>query len=149
MTMNTRRRAFGSGSTLIAGLVLLVLLLAVSASSAAPARRFALDPRDKVDPQVLAAAANGQMAEFIVVMAEQADVSAAYRLLTKQAKGRYVFGTLSGLAERTQAGIRAYLDQQGISYKSFYSINALYAVGGQELVLALAARPDVGRRPAR
>lgn len=126
----------------LAGLVVLISLLVTSATSAAPVKA---DPRDKVDPQVLAATANGQTAEFLVVMAEQADVSAAYQLPTKLEKGRYVYNTLSSLAERTQAGIKALLESRGIPYKSFFSINMLWVQGGQDLVLELAARPEVGR----
>jgi subtilisin family serine protease len=126
----------------LAGLTLLFSLLVTSASLAAPAKA---DPRDKVAPEVLAATADGGTTDFLVVMAEQADVSAAYQLPTKQEKGRYVFNTLSSLAQRTQAGIKAYLDSQGIAYKSYFSINMLWTQGGQDLVLALAARPEVDR----
>jgi subtilisin family serine protease len=125
----------------LAALTVLFSLLVTSASIAAPAQA---DPRDKVAAAVLAATADGQTTDFLVVMAEQADVSAAYQLPTKQAKGRYVYDTLSSTANRTQAGIKAYLDSQGIAYKSYFSINMLWTQGGQDLVLGLAARPEVG-----
>lgn len=126
----------------LVGLTLLFSLLVTSASLAAPPKA---DPRDKVAPEVLAATANGQTAEFLVVMAEQADVSAAYQLPTKQAKGRYVFETLSSTAQRTQAGIKAYLDNLGVPYKSYFSVNMLWVQGGQDLALTLAAREEVDR----
>ncbi len=64
-------------------------------------------------------------ADFIVTMAEQADVSGAAQLQTKAEKGQYVFDTLVATADRTQADLRAFLDSQGVDYKSFYIVNTI------------------------
>ena len=48
-------------------------------------------------------------------MAEQADLSHADQLQTKEEKGAYVFQTLVATADRTQADLRAYLDSQGVA----------------------------------
>ena len=69
-------------------------------------------------------------ADFIVTMKEQADVSGANQLLTKVEKGQYVFDTLVATAGRTQTDLRAYLDQQGVDYQSFYVINAIWVKNG-------------------
>lgn len=82
--------------------------------------------------------------DFIVVMADQADVSAADKLATKLEKGEYVYSTLVDTAARSQSGIRAYLDSQGAQYQSLYIINAVWIKQGTlDLAQALAARPDV------
>lgn len=82
--------------------------------------------------------------DFIVMMAEQADVSAANQLQTKVEKGQYVFDKLVATAARTQAGLIAYLDSQGVEYKSFYVVNAIWVKQGSlDLAQTIAARPDV------
>jgi hypothetical protein len=50
----------------------------------------------KIAPWVAEHTANGQQAEFFVVLADQADISAAASLPTKIEKGRYVYNTLCG-----------------------------------------------------
>src|SRR5882762_7863642 len=48
----------------------------------------------KIGPWVMAHTANGQQAEFFVVLADQADLSGAASLSTKAEKGRYVYQML-------------------------------------------------------
>src|SRR6267142_5150311 len=48
----------------------------------------------KIAPWVMEHTANGQQAEFLVVLADQADLTAAANLQTKAEKGRFVFHTL-------------------------------------------------------
>src|SRR5687768_3934954 len=66
--------------------------------------------QQKVDASVLAAAANGNT-EFFVYMDEQADLSGAAGLATKEAKGRYVHEQLTATAASTQGPVLAALDQ--------------------------------------
>ena len=49
---------------------------------------------NKIAPWVMEHTANGQQAEFFVVLADQADLSAAASLPTKAEKGRFVYQTL-------------------------------------------------------
>ncbi len=49
----------------------------------------------KIAPWVMEHTANGQQAEFFVVLADQADLSRAAALATKAEKGRYVYDALS------------------------------------------------------
>jgi subtilisin family serine protease len=88
----------------------------------------------------------GETSRALVVFAEQADVSAARGLATKAQKGQYVFDAARAVAGRTQAGVRALLDQMGIKYKAYYVANVI-AVEDMDAGLAalLAARPEVGR----
>src|ERR671926_118976 len=48
----------------------------------------------KIAPWVMEHTANGQQAEFFVVLADQADLSQAANLRTKAEKGRYVYNSL-------------------------------------------------------
>src|SRR4029453_18809180 len=90
--------------------------------------------------------ANGQQAEFFVVLADQADLSGAASLATKAEKGRYVYNTLLNKAQSTQQPVLQWLRERGIEHHSFYIINAILVKGGnREIAAALAARPDVAR----
>src|SRR6266550_514829 len=100
----------------------------------------------KIAPWVMEHTANGQQAEFFVVLADQADLSGAASLSTKAEKGRYVYNTLLNKAQATQGPILQWLREHGIEHRSFYIINAILVKGGsREIAAALAARPDVAR----
>src|SRR5580704_13741831 len=53
-----------------------------------------LAPSQKIAPWVMEHTANGQQAEFLVVLADHADLSPAANLPTKTEKGRFVYQTL-------------------------------------------------------
>ena len=89
--------------------------------------------------------ANGQQAEFFVVLADQADFSGAANLQTKSEKGRYVYDTLLNKSQSTQGPILQWLQARAIEHQSFYIVNAILVTGGREIAEALAARPDVAR----
>jgi len=99
-----------------------------------------------VDPQVYAdlAASPEGTAEILVVMAEQADLSAAQYISDWSARGRYVYDRLRATAERSQAQIRRYLEGAGAAYRSHISLNSLTLTASGATVDALAARPEVG-----
>ncbi len=97
---------------------------------------------DKVDPWVLGRAAEGQT-EFLVFLADQADLSGAAALRTKAEKGAYVYRTLSEHAERTQAPLRQALDQLGVEWQPFWVANMVWVRGGIDATQALAGRSDV------
>src|SRR2546430_28429 len=100
----------------------------------------------KIAPWVMEHTANGQQAEFFVVLSDQADLSGAASLPTKAEKGRYVYNTLLNKAQATQGPILQWLRERGIEHRSFYIINAILVKGGsREIAAALAARPDVAR----
>ena len=60
---------------------------------------------NKIAPWVMEHTANGQEAEFFVVLADQADLSPAASLPTKAEKGRFVYQTLQNKAQTTQGSI--------------------------------------------
>ena len=102
-------------------------------------------PSSKIAPWVMEHTANGQQAEFFVVLADQADLSAAANLPTKAEKGRFVFQTLFNKAQTTQGSILQWLREHGLEHQSFYIVNAVFVKGTRAVAEALAARPDVAR----
>jgi serine protease AprX len=135
------------GRRLVRGLSLLVV--AALAATVVPVDSKALGARssgrDKIDPWVLERAAGDRQAEFIVVLAEQADLSPAARLTDKVAKARFVRDALYAKAQASQAPLLASLQAQGAAYRSFYIVNAVLVTGPLAVVEAVAARPDVAR----
>jgi serine protease AprX len=126
---------------LVAALALASLAPAGPASAAAPR-----DPAlGKVAAWVLANTADGQEAEFLVVLARQADLSGAGQLPTKQAKGRYVYEVLRQAALESQPPLLEWLRAHGAPHRSYYIVNAVWVRGDAALVQALAARDDVAR----
>ncbi len=101
------------------------------------------DWKRKVTPAVLQAVSDEGAANFIALMAEQADVGEARFLPLKKDKGAYVFQKLSETAERTQARVVDVLRQFKAPYQSFWIINAVQAKGGEDILQALAALPEV------
>lgn len=99
----------------------------------------------KIAPQVLAAIADGQAASIVIMLAEQADVSAAYDMKDQDARGWFVYNTLTQHAARTQADLRGFLDIRGVSYRSFWAANMIVATADRALVETLASRSDVAR----
>ena len=99
----------------------------------------------KIAPWVMEHTANGQQAEFFVVLADQADLSGAAALPTKNEKGRYVYDALWNKSQATQGPILQWLRERGIEHHSFYIVNAILVKGSREIAETLAARPDVAR----
>jgi serine protease AprX len=125
-----------------------VFAIAITVASIGPGnvRSSAMPPPPaQLSQYVLAATEGGASASFLVVMREQADVSGAASLPTKTDKGAFVYQTLRQTALRSQRAIRAELDQLGIPYRPFYIVNMIEMEGGRDLVLKLAARPDIAR----
>ena len=99
----------------------------------------------KIAPWVLDHTANGKQAEYLVVLSDQADFSAAYSLPTKLEKGRYVRDVLWNKAQNTQGPILQMLRDRGVEHRSFYIVNMIWVKGDFNLAFALATRPDVAR----
>jgi len=130
-----------------------IVLLALGKASAQPRTPAAqINPRwdgfnsaSKIAPWVMEHTANGQEAEFFVVLADQADLSSAASFRTKAEKSRFVFQTLQSKAQTTQDAILQLLRDRAIAHRSFYIVNAILVKGTRELAQALASRPDVSR----
>jgi serine protease AprX len=130
-----------------------IVLLALGKASAQPRTpAVQINPRwdgfnaaSKIAPWVMEHTANGQEAEFFVVLADQADLRGAAALRTKAEKGRFVYDTLRNKSQITQGAILQWLRERGIEHRSFFSVNAILVKGSREVADALAARPDVAR----
>lgn len=109
-------------------------------SLSAPPRPSGVDPQVYAD---LATSPDGST-EILVVMAEQADLNAAYYISDWSARGHYVYNRLRATAGHSQDRIRKYLDRQGIAYHSHISLNGLTLSATRATVDALATAPEVG-----
>jgi serine protease AprX len=126
------------------------LVLAISAAVAATAVAFGisatatatLDWQQRVDAVVLDRAAVGST-EFFVYLNEQADLSGAGSLATKEEKGRFVYDRLRAVAATSQGAVLDALEQNGATYKSFWVTNAILAEGDLDAVEAVARLADV------
>jgi serine protease AprX len=131
-------------------LVLVALIVAATSSSsqtsyARPANPEPTAPSDKIAPWVLEHTTGGSQAEFLIVLADQADLSGAEALPTKLEKGQYVRDALWNKAQSTQAPLLAQLAARHVEYCSYYIVNLIWVKGDRSLALDLAARPDVAR----
>ncbi len=86
-------------------LVVLLVSLVLLVGSTLPTQSASSVWTQKVDPWVLETAVANPSTEFLVTLTEQADLSGAAALSTKEAKGRYVFEQLTAVAQRTQPPI--------------------------------------------
>ncbi|PID87181.1 MAG: hypothetical protein CSB13_00610 [Chloroflexi bacterium] len=124
-------------TAVLAALLLIVSLVAM------PKQIQAAVWQDKVDPWVLETIDTNADTEFLLYLTEQADLSGAALLPTKEEKGQYVVDQLTAVAQRTQPPLIQELSQAGIEYQPFWIANMIW-VKGDKLVLAqLARRPDV------
>lgn len=99
----------------------------------------------KIDPALIHAmsdAPDGKV-EMLVVLADQADLSTASRIRSKEAKGRFVFETLRSHAEQSQASLLAELVREKVPHRSFWIANFVAVRAEQDLAVRLAAREDV------
>ncbi|MSR75219.1 MAG: hypothetical protein EXS14_07105 [Planctomycetes bacterium] len=81
--------------------------------------------------------------DVIVLLREQADLSAADRLETKEQKGHFVWDTLVRTAQRTQGPLLEWLGARGAYCQRFYIVNAIRVVADVDTIDAVARRNDV------
>jgi len=98
-----------------------------------------------VAPQVWEATAGGRETDFLIILAEQADLDSTAALSSRQARPRYVYDVLREVALRSQGALRAELESVGADYRPFYIVNMLAVRGDRILLSHLAARPEVAR----
>ena len=115
---------------------------ALSQLSVSQDRNLALQ---KIAPWVAQHTADGQKVEFLVVLRDQADLSGAHGLRTKQEKGRYVRDLLLNRAHATQCPLLSWLRERNIKHRSYYIVNVIWVKADFNTALELAARADVLR----
>lgn len=99
-----------------------------------------------VAPAVLAELSRRGRADCFVIMRNQAEVSVARALPDKVSKGRFVWERLRAFAEDSQRPIRAMLQAEGVAFRSFHIVNALFVWDASaDLVWRLAQEPSVRR----
>jgi serine protease AprX len=81
--------------------------------------------------------------EFWIVFTEQADVSSAYQLNTKEEKGEYVFKILTETANRVQKPFIELLSKRGISFQRYWISNSIFIKGDVVLAQELSAYPEI------
>ena len=101
------------------------------------------DWRTKIDPQVLAELEAGARVEVIVAFKEQADLSMAYRLRGKAAKGQFVYRQVSEVASRSQQRVKAFLFMKMQAFRSFAIVNALMTEVDLSVAKAIAEMEEV------
>jgi serine protease AprX len=106
---------------------------------------FLQTPTERIAPQVLADTADGKRTSIAILLTDQADVSAAYDMKDQDARGWFVYNTLTQHAARTQVGLQGFLKSRGVEYQSFWVANMVVTTADRSLVDQLAARSDVAR----
>lgn len=81
--------------------------------------------------------------EFLVVLEEQADLSAAQHLRTKEEKGRFVYELLRATADATQPGVLGAIRARGAEYRRFWVSNMIWVKGQLSLAEELAEMRSV------
>ncbi|MCU0523148.1 MAG: S8 family serine peptidase [Anaerolineae bacterium] len=123
----------------------ILALLSLALLGQPPASSAAQRDPGKIAPWVIAATADGAQAEFLVVLAQQANLSGASGLSTRAEKGRYVHATLLTTARATQGPLVRWLKAHRVPHRAFTIINLIWVKGDAALAATLAARPDVAR----
>ena len=100
----------------------------------------------KVQNRVLADTAAGGESSFIIELAQQADLSRAYGMKDQNARGWFVYRTLKETAAKTQAPIKAALDAQGVSYRSFWVANEIVVHSGGKVAPMRRGQRLTGQR---
>ncbi len=113
-------------------------------AQAAPSPFEDVNWRAKIDPWVWQTA-QGSQTEFLVFLQEQADLSGAEALPTKNEKGWFVYRQLTAVALRTQAPLLEQLRQRGIAHRSYWIANLIWVRGDLSDVLMLSRRREVAR----
>ena len=102
--------------------------------------------QSKIDPAVLKKINTSATTEFVVVMKEQADLSGAAKLSTKEEKGTYVYKKLTETAERTQPEVLSLLIDNNVkNYEQFWIANVIWVKGDLNLINKIATISSVDK----
>lgn len=95
--------------------------------------------KTKVDPVVLKKAETASTIEFVAVLKERPDLSAADKLETKDEKGLFVYNALKAAALHSQGEIKELLGKSNVPFQSFYVVNMVYVPSADVKVLEAVA----------
>ena len=96
-----------------------------------------------IEPALLAALQQQGKAEFVIQLAEKADLSAVQNAASKEEKGERTVAALKAAAARSQPAVSALLDARGMAHRGHWVANAIVTQGTLADVQALAALPQV------
>ena len=103
-------------------------------------------PDAKIEPKLMTTLIDSDdgIAPFFVVFGERTSLEAAFSMSDWAARGQFVVDRLQAAANRSQNGVRGYLQGRKIAYTSFWVENKIYIPNGTlELARDLARRPEV------
>jgi subtilisin family serine protease len=101
-------------------------------------------PDARVGEDVWAALSTNAQADVLIQLA-QPDLSHAYELPDKEARGRWVYETLSAAAREAQAPIVAELARAGVDYRQFWAVNMVQVQVDEALLRRLLRYPQIQR----
>ncbi|HEU5474994.1 MAG TPA: carboxypeptidase regulatory-like domain-containing protein [Actinophytocola sp.] len=134
-----RRRGKALLGLLAAVLAMLGVFVAPATAAPPPDKSAA-----KIEQSVSNTLAVKDSADFWVMFGQTANLASASSTTDWSARGAAVVDALKQTADAAQAGVRAELDAQKITYESFYIANAIKVTGGTTaLAKSLASRPEV------
>ena len=149
-----KTRSFVLTLSLVFSLTLaLIVLVAGSGQSTVQA-----DPR--IDARVLFDIDQSGQADVLIILGDAPDLTPAYNLQTKEARGQWVYDTLRVHAQTSQTDLVAALDRAGVPYQQFWAANAVrttidadtldrvLALSSVQRVRANVAQIGVDPRPA-
>lgn len=112
--------------------IAMVLLSFSAAAQSVPAWKA------KVDPVVLKKAETESTVEFIAVLKQQADVSAADNLDTKEEKGMFVYNSLKAAVEHSQGEVISLLKNANADFQAFWVVNCVSVKADAKVLQAVA-----------
>jgi subtilisin family serine protease len=103
---------------------------------------------ERVDPELLARLEREGQGTFLVYLAEQADLTPAYRIRDWNERGRFVYRALREVADRTQPIVVGALEGLRTTghvthYHRYYIVNLILVRGDATAARALARLPQV------
>src|SRR5262245_8652797 len=139
MTMKTDRNR--RGRVWPASMLLILGLLAAYQGASAFVHASG-DPRDKIEAGLLERVAAQETETFWVLLRGKANLAPALHMADPE-RGNFVPRELQDVADRTQASLRAFLDDRAAPYEAFWVVNTIRVTGNEGLLLDIAARSDV------
>jgi serine protease AprX len=132
------------GGSIRTRIALAPALAAVAFTTLLAAARGAPAPKPRnVAAQVWDATAEGERAEFLVVLSEQAELGGCSGPVKPGERTSLVYEQLIAVAQRSQKQLRDELDGAGVPYQPFYIVNMILVEGDRSLISRLAGRGEV------
>jgi subtilisin family serine protease len=124
-------------------LALFILPMTASAGPVAPSGSEPSTGLAKIDRELLDQ--DAKELTFWVQLTAKADLRGASAERDWDARGRLVVERLTGTANASQRGLRAFLRERGAAHQTFWIVNTIRVTGTRDLLEAVAARDDVAR----